>query len=102
MYSAQCGAEVPHDAKYCMKCGARVSIPCYADWWGPYKPLRPVYEPRTGHTGHTGRILYYMAVLYTKQGAVKLVMKSTHRPYRLPQQTTSAIKVLKRNMVTML
>ena len=32
----------------------------------------------------------YMAVLYTKQGAVKLsqmLLKSTHRPHRLPQQT---------------
>jgi len=31
-----------------------------------------------------------MAVFYTKQGAVKLskmLMKSTHRPHRLPQQT---------------
>jgi len=31
-----------------------------------------------------------MAVLYTKQGAVKLskmLKKSTHRPHRLPQQT---------------
>jgi len=31
-----------------------------------------------------------MAVLYTKQGAVKLskmLVKSTHRPHRLPQQT---------------
>jgi len=40
----------------------------------------------------------YMAVLYTKQGAVKLsqlLMKGTHRPHRLPQQTHIA-KLLKR------
>jgi len=60
--------------------------------WGPYKSC----------TGHTGRCMnmhrpywpprpytVYMAVLYTKQGAVKLLkklMKSTHRPHRLSQQ----------------
>ena len=38
----------------------------------------------------TGHILCNMAALYTKQGAVKLtkmLVKSTHRAHRLPQQT---------------
>jgi len=58
------------------------------------------YKPRTGRTGQCMNMhqpywphrLYtvYMVVLWTKQGTVKLskmLVKSTHRPRRLPQQT---------------
>ena len=62
------------------------------------------YKPRTGHTGqcmnmhrpnwpHWPYTVYMVVLLYTKQGAVKLsqiLMKSMHRPYRLPQQSRIA------------
>jgi len=50
-----------------------------ASVWTMHRPYWP-YRPYT----------VYMAVLYTKQEAVKLsqmLMKSTHRPHRLPQPT---------------
>jgi len=73
-------------------------VPCLAQ---PVRHLRRgPYKPCTGRTGqcmnmHRPHWLHrpysvYMAVLYTTQEAVKLsqmLMKSTHRPHRLPQQT---------------
>jgi len=69
-----------------------------ANW--PESEKARYHEPCTGHTGQYMNMhrpywphwpySIYMAVLYTKQAAVKLsqmLMKSTHRLHRLPQQT---------------
>jgi len=63
-------------------------------------PFTGPHKPRTGCTGqrmnmHRPYWLHrpytvYMAVLYTKQGTVKrskMLVKSTHHPRQLPQQT---------------
>jgi len=87
-----------HGAKWPGNERARERVGQGANW--PESEKARYHEPCTGHTGQYMNMhrpywphwpySIYMAVLYTKQAAVKLsqmLMKSTHRLHRLPQQT---------------